>query len=64
MEKTKAILCQHLYWLYTRDAVRKEGINCDTCQHKKRSNKKYGKSPAKLAEEIPRNKICVDLVGP
>ena len=24
----------------------------------------YGKLPAKLAEEIPRNKLFVDLIGP
>ena len=27
-------------------------------------NKKYGKLPAKLAEETPWNKLCVDLIGP
>ena len=27
-------------------------------------NKKYGKLPAKLAEETPWNKICVDIIGP
>ena len=29
----------------------------------KRSNKKYGKLQAKLAEEIPWNRICVDING-
>ena len=38
--------------------------NCDTCQHTKKSNEKYGKLPAKLAEEIPWNKLCVYLIGP
>ena len=27
-------------------------------------NKKYGELPDKLAEEIPWNKLCVDLIGP
>ena len=27
-------------------------------------NKKYGKLPAKLAEETLWNKLCVDLIGP
>ena len=27
-------------------------------------NKKYGELPAKLAEEIAWNKLCVDLIGP
>ena len=26
-------------------------------------NIKYGKLPAKLAEEIPWKKLCVDLIG-
>ena len=56
------IICQHLYWPDIRDAVRKEVSNCDTCQRTKPSNKKYDKLPAKLAEEIPWNKICVDLI--
>ena len=27
-------------------------------------SKKNGKVPSKMAEETPRNKICVDLIGP
>ena len=64
MDRTEAIVCQHLYWKEIINNVRKEGSNYDTCQHKTRSNKKYGKLPAKLVEEIPRNKICVYLIGP
>ena len=26
-------------------------------------NKNYGKLPAKLAEETPWNKLCLDLIG-
>ena len=37
--------------------------NCDTFQRTKRSNKKYGKFPAKLSEEILWNKLCVYLIG-
>ena len=58
------MICQHLYWIDIRYAVRKEVTNCDTCQRTKRSNKKYGKLTAKLSEEIPRNKLFVDLIGP
>ena len=64
MDRTEAMILQHLYWPDIRDAVRNEVINCDTCQRKKRSNKKYGILPAKLAEEIPWNKLCVDLIRP
>ena len=31
--------------------------------HNIQNDKKNGKLPAKLAEEIPWNKLCVDLIG-
>ena len=40
-----------------------EVTDCDTCQHTKVSNKKHGKLSAKLAEEIPWNKLFVDLIS-
>ena len=55
---------QHFYLPDIIYAVQKEVTNCDTFQRTKQSNKKCGKLPAKLAEEIPCNKICVDLIGP
>ena len=48
-----------MYWTRIIDAVRKEVYNCDTLQHTKRSNIKYGKLPAKEAEEIPWIKLCI-----
>ena len=63
MDITEATICHHLYFPITRNAVRKESTNCDTCQRTKRPNKEYGKLPAKEDEEIPYNKICVDLIG-
>ena len=62
MDRTELMVCQHFYWLNIRDAVRKEVNNCDTFQHKKLSNKKYGTFPDKLAEEIPWNKLFVDII--
>ena len=64
MDITEAMIQQHLYWPGIRPALRKEVTNCDNFQHTKRSNKKYGKLPAKLSEEIPRNKVFVDIIGP
>ena len=64
MGRTEAMICQCLYWPDIRDNTQEEVNNCDTCQHTKQSNKKYGKLPAKLAEEIPRNKLCVDIIVP
>ena len=50
IDRTEGMIFQHLYWFDIRYAVRKEVTNCDTCQRTKRSNKKYGKLPAKLPE--------------
>ena len=63
MNPMEVMICQHFYWIGIRNAVQKEVTNCDTCQHTKQSNKKYGKLQAKLAEEIPWNRICVDING-
>ena len=63
MDRTEEMIHQHFYCTNNRDAVHKQISNCDTYQRIKLPNKKYGKLPAKLAEEIPWNKICVDLLG-
>ena len=60
---TEAVILQHFYWPGIRNSVQKEVTNSDTCQCTKQSNIKYGKLPAKEAEEIPRNKIYVYLIG-
>ena len=52
MDKTEAIIYQHLYWNGIINAARKEVTNCHTFQCKKWSNKKYGKFPSKEDEEI------------
>ena len=39
-------------------------LNCDTFQRTKQSNKNNDKLPAKVAEEIPWNKLCLDPIGP
>ena len=52
MDITEAMICQHLCWPNIIDSVWKKVTNCDTCQRTKRSNKKYGKLPSKLAGEI------------
>ena len=55
---------RHLYWQGIRNAVQKEVKGCDICQCTKRSTKKCGKLPGKLAEETLWNKLCIDLIGP
>ena len=58
------MICQYLYWSGIREAVQKKVTKCDVCQGTKRSTKKYGKLPAKLAVKTPWNKLYVDLIGP
>ena len=60
----EAMIRQHFYWPIIRSAVQKEDMNCELCQRTKRSAKQNGKLPAKMAEETPLNKLCVDLIGP
>ena len=50
LDRTEAMICQHLYWPGIREAIQKEVTNCDVCQLTKRSTEKYGKLPAKLSE--------------
>ena len=57
-----AMICQNIYYLGIRDAVRKEVTNCDTCQHTKLSKIKYGKLPVKQPGKIPWNKLFVDII--
>ena len=64
MDRTEATIFQHFYWSGIRHAVRKEVNNCDNYQRTKQSNIKYVKLTAKEAEEMPWNKLCVDLIGP
>ena len=64
LDRTEAMICQNLYWPVIREAVQKEVTNCDVCQNTEQSTTKYGKLPAKLAEETLWNKLCVDLICP
>ena len=64
IDRTEAIIHQHLYWPGIIKAVWKEVTSFDTWQRTKLSNIKYDKSTAKEAEEIPRNNLCVDIFGP
>ena len=64
LDQTEAMIFQYLYWPGIIAVVQKEFTRCDVCQRTKCSETKYGKLPAKVAEETPWNKLCVDLKGP
>ena len=50
LDRTEAMICQHLYWYIISKTVYEEVKKCDVCQHTKQSTQKYGKLPSKLAE--------------
>ena len=64
LDRTEAMIHQHLYWTGIRDVFLKEVIEYDVCQRTEHSPSKYGVLPPKLEEELPWNKLCVDLIGP
>ena len=64
MDRTEAIVRQHLYCPVIIESVRKEVINCDHIQPTKWSNIKCGKLSAKVSGEISWNKLWVGLIVP
>ena len=64
LDQTEAMIRQHSYWPVIVAAVQKDLTGCDVYQNTKRSVKEYGKLPAKMVEETPWNRLCVNLIGP
>ena len=64
LDQTEAIIFQYLYLPGIRAFVKKEFTICDVCQRTKQSSKTNGKLPAKMGEETPWNKLCVNIIGP
>ena len=62
--RTEESIRQNFEWKGMRPMIRRIFRACPTCQKSKASNKKYGKLPAKQAEEHPWDTLCVDLIGP
>ena len=63
-DRTELTISQHFYWKGMCKQIKQFCKKCPTCQMSKRQRKKYGKLPAKEAEAIPWQKLCVDLIGP
>jgi hypothetical protein len=62
--RTEATLRQHFDWKGLHTMVLATCEKCTLCQKAKPANQKYGKLPAKLAEESPWDTLCADLIGP
>ena len=63
-DRTLMTINQHLYWKGLKNDVKQFVRHCPTCQHTKRTHKKYGYVPPKEAEAVPWQQRCVDLIGP
>jgi hypothetical protein len=62
--RTEETIRQHFDWKGLRTMVIATWRKCELCQKAKITNQKYGKLPAKTAEENPWDTLCVDLIGP
>ena len=64
--ETRTELCvkQHFYWKNLRETVHNVVSKCHICQLTKKNKKKYGKLPEKIAESVPWDTLCIDLIGP
>ena len=62
--QTEETVRQHFTFHKLSQLVEETVKTCPTCQKTKRSYKKYGKLPEKVAECQPWEKVCIDLIGP
>ena len=62
--RTEETIKQHFYWQNLQSDVKKYVGTCETCQKCKKQKSKYGWLPAKEAEAVPWERLCVDLIGP
>ena len=53
-----------MYWPGLRANVRRHVKSCKRCQKGKRRSRQYGQVPPKIADQVPWQKVCVNLIGP
>ena len=62
--RTQLSVKQHFYWKNMDKDIEKICRTCVTCQRNKRTTKKWGHLPPKIAEYHPWDTVCVDTIGP
>ena len=62
--RTELTMGQHYTWMGMRKTVEKVCKYCRTCQLNKSKLRAMGHLPPKTAEEIPWERLCIDLIGP
>ena len=55
---------QHFYWKNVHNTVKRVCSKCNLCQRTKRSQRKCSHAPVKIAEVVPWQTLCIDLIGP
>ena len=53
-----------MHWKGMRTAIRSTTKSCNTCQTNKKRKLKYGHLPVNTVIRIPKEALCVDLIGP
>jgi len=53
-----------MYWSGLRADVRRHVKFCDRCQKGNQRAWQYGHVPPKIADQVPWQKVCADLIGP
>ena len=64
VNRTEETIRQHFWWKGLRTTVQNKLRKCGTCQKFKKTNVQYGHLPPKQAEDVPWQRLCVDLIGP
>ena len=62
--RTEETIRQHFHWKGIRMDVQDLLMRCKVCQKYKKGNIKYGHLPPKQAEDVPWERLYVDLIGP
>jgi transposase InsO family protein len=62
--RTELTVGQHYTWTGIRRTIQTVCQRCPSCQLTKPKFIKYGHLPPKRAEEIPWERLCIDLIGP
>lgn len=62
--RTYQAISDKFYWPKMENQIRTTVKKCSICQRQKKQKKKFGKIPAKDADETPWSTVCIDLIGP
>ena len=62
--RTELTINQHYTWKGMRKTVQSVCQRCQACQLNKPKLRKLGHLPPKYPEEIPWERLCIDLIGP